>query len=472
VAAGLFMTQVDATVLSTAIPVMAVDFAIDPVHLKLALTSYLLAIAIFIPASGWIADRLGARNVFATAMAVFALGSIACALSQNLGEIVAARVLQGVGGAMMVPVGRLVVLRTIPRSQVVGAFAMLAMPAMVGPILGPPVGGFLATYATWHWIFWINVPFAAAAIVLALRYIPDVSEVGSVSFDWLGFALVGPGLCALLAGFSVIGMNLLSGWQIAATIGIGALLLAAYVMHASRTLNALIDLRLLSNLPFRCGVTGGFLFRLGVGASAFLLPLLLQVGLGYTAFQSGLVTFASGIGAFLMKAIAPRILRSYGFRRVLVANAFIAAALSALPAFFALGLPIVVMLLVLLALGFSRSLQFTSSNLVLYADMPEASLSRATTFQSVLQELSISVGIAAAALALHGAILISGEDALVAWHFVPAFLIFALLSLASVAPLSALPSDVGRGLTGAGSDEVMEPSGAVAPAASGPTRQH
>lgn len=446
VATGLLVEHIDATVLVTAIPTMAVDFQINPVHLKLAMTSYLLTLAVFIPASGWIADRFGARNVFCAAMAVFAAGSIACALSSSLAQIVTARILQGVGGAMMVPVGRIVVLRSVPRTEIVGAMALLAMPALMGPILGPPIGGFITTYAGWHWIFWINVPIAIVGIVLALLFIPQVKEPDSAKFDWGGFALVGPGLAALLAAVSLMGLEHGTQLWIFILAAVGLLLLAAYVQHALKRDNALIDLRLLAIPTFQSGILGGFLFRVGTGATPFLLPLMLQVGLGKTAFESGLITFATGVGALTMKVLAPRILARYGFRQVLVNNVFLASAFVVAPLLFLAGAPVPIMIAVLFIGGLSRSLQFTSVNAVIYADIPPDAISRASTFSAVFQELSGSVGIAVAALALQVVHPASGAE-LSANQFVWAFFIIAFISVTSILPFSRLRPDAGNNLT-------------------------
>ncbi len=443
VATALFMQNLDGTVLSTAIPTMARDFGISPVDLKLALTAYLLALAVFIPASGWMADRYGARNVFCLAMLVFGLGSIACALSESLAQIVMARVLQGMGGAMMVPVGRLVVLRAVPRAELVGAMSLLSVPALMGPIMGPPLGGMLTSYATWQWIFWINIPIAACGIVLAVLYIPDLRAAEHVAFDYVGFALIGPGLSLLLAGTSLLGVEGVAGIWIAATIATGAALVIAYVHYARRRMDALIDLNLLKISTFRTTALAGFLFRVGVGATPFLLPLMLQEGLGYAAFQSGLITFISGAGALAMKALAPPILARYGFRRVLIANAFIATALAALPAVFVLGLPVAVMVVMLFGSGLARSLQFTCLNLVIYADIEEKVLSRASSFAATLQELSGAMGIAVAALVLQLGQHVTGSTALEARHFVACFLVVGLVAVTSAAVLRRLPEGAG-----------------------------
>ena len=400
VATALFMENLDATVLATSLPAIAKDLGANPINLKLALTTYLLALAVFIPASGWMADRFGAKNIFRAAMVVFAAGSIACALSTGLGSLVAARVLQGMGGAMMTPVGRLIVLRTVRRAEMIGAIAWLSIPALVGPVLGPPLGGFITTYFDWRWIFWINIPVALAGIALITRFIPDVREETPKGFDLRGFLLIGPGLSLFLTGVTLLGLGLVTQQTVVAVIFAGAALLVAYVWHAPRVSEPIIDLKLLTIPTFRAGVVGGFLFRIGLGAGPFLLPLLFQAGFGMTAFQSGMLTFATGVGSMFMKTQVATILGRYGFRRVLVFNALIAALFAVAPALFTVATPPLLIILLFLVGGLSRSLEFTSLNTLAYADVSLERLSSATSFAAVCQNLSGSVGVTIAALGL------------------------------------------------------------------------
>ena len=272
--------------------------------MKLAVTSYLLSLAVFIPASGWTADRFGARTVFRAAIATFVVGSIGCALSRSLTEFVIARIVQGMGGAMMTPVGRLVLVRTIDKRNLVDAMAWVTMPALVGPIIGPPVGGFITTYASWHWIFIINVPIGLIGIVLATRYIEDVRAEDLGRFDLVGMALAGLGIAALAFGLSVAGLGLVPPAMVVSLAVTGVIFLAAYGVHARSTPAPALDLTLMRIPTFRANVVGGSLFRLGIGALSFLLPLMLQLGFGYTPLQSGLVTFSAAVGAFAMKAFA------------------------------------------------------------------------------------------------------------------------------------------------------------------------
>jgi len=382
-------------------------------------------------------------------MAVFAFGSVACALSESLLQIVAARVVQGMGGAMMVPVGRLVVLRAVPRTELLSALSLLSIPALLGPITGPPLGGLITTYASWHWIFWINLPFALAGIVLALIFVPDVKAATKTGFDYLGFALIGPGLSMFLAGASLFGVEGVGSVWVVLIIATGAVLIAAYIRYAMSRSGALIDLTLLKIPSFRYTIVGGFLFRIGLGATPFLLPLLLQEGFGYSAFQSGMITFVTGLGALTMKTSAPYILRRFGFRRVLISNAVLASVFAMAPALFVLGVPVAGMILLLFLGGLLRSLQFTSLSIVIYSDIGEEELSRASTFAATLQELSGTIGIAVAALILQLTQYATGTPALTAGHFTVCFVLLGLLAISSLVELTRLDPGVGRGMIGA-----------------------
>lgn len=447
VATALMMENIDSTVISTSLPAIAKDLGTNPIHLKLALTSYLLALAIFIPASGWMADRIGARKVFRAAIVVFAIGSIACAMSTNLGELVAARVLQGMGGSMMVPVGRLIVLRVTPKAGLVGALAWLTVPALLGPVLGPPLGGFITTYFHWRWIFWVNIPIAVAGVVLVTMFIPKIGvQEERRPFDLAGFLLAGPGLASFLTGLTLSGLSLATPLFIG-TLTLGGLaLILAYARHAYRVTDPLVDLRLFRYDTFRIASIGGTLFRVGGGATPFLLPLLFQLGFGLSPFQSGMMTFATGAGAIFMKFMAQRILQLWGFRRVLSVNAVIAASFLFAPAFFTADTPYLLMVGTLFAGGLSRSLQFTSITAMAYAEVPSDRLSSATSFNSVLQQLSGSIGITIAAFGLEAAQQMIGGDSLSAVHFPMVFALVALVSLSSDVFFLRLPRDAGGAL--------------------------
>ena len=442
IAVALFMENMDSTVIATSLPAIAADIGTNPLALKLAVTSYLLSLAIFIPASGWTADRFGARTVFRAAIGVFVLGSIGCALSSSLTDFVIARIVQGMGGAMMT-VGRMVVVRTISKRELVGAMAWVTTPALIGPVLGPPVGGFITTYATWHWIFIINVPIGLLGIVLATRYIPDVRAEGHERFDVVGMILAGLGIGGVAFGLSVLGLNFLPWFVVVALVVGGACFIAAYLAHARRTENPALDLTLFRLPTFFASVVGGFTFRLGLGALPFLLPLMLQIGFGMTPFQSGMITFATALGAMGMKWAVVFILRRFGFRNILVVNSVISAAFLAICAGFTTTTPIAVMMVLLFVGGFFRSLQFTSINTIAYADVEPQRVGRATALVSVAQQLSVSSGVALGAMAVELTVHLRGGGPLQAGDFPPAFLAVAAISALSALIFARLAPDAG-----------------------------
>jgi EmrB/QacA subfamily drug resistance transporter len=449
VATALFMENLDSTVISTSLPAIALDLHEDPVALKLALTAYLLSLAIFIPASGWTADRFGARKVFRAAIIVFALGSILCGLSSTLPQFVAARMIQGMGGAMMTPVGRLVLLRSVPRSEIVRSLAWLTVPALIGPVIGPPLGGFITTYFHWRWIFWINIPISVLGVVLATIYIPDVREEDTPPLDLLGFALIGVALSCLIFGFSAAGRGVIAAPLDAGLIALGFVSLAAYVRHALSAPHPILDVRLLKLPTFRASVGGGFLFRLGIGATPFLLPLLFQMGFGLSPFESGTLTFVSTLGAMMMKPTAGPILKKFGFRNVLVANALLSTCFFLANCLFEASTPHALIVAVLLAGGFFRSLEFTAINAVAYAEVEDRSMSHATSLAAAFQQLSLSVGVTLGAGVLeyvrggHGA-----GSTLVTADFAPAFLAVGLVSATSVLFFMRLSPDAGAEISG------------------------
>lgn len=445
VACALFMEQLDGTVISTSLPAIARDLQEDPIALKLALTSYLLALAVFIPASGWVADKFGTRTVFRVAIAVFTLGSILCGLSNSLPGFVFARIVQGTGGAMMVPVGRLLLLRSVERHNLVRALAYLTIPALLGPMIGPPVGGFITTYFQWRYIFWINVPIGALGITLVTLFIQDIREANVRPLDVKGFFLSGLGLSCLVFGMTILGRGFLPPWQNGLLIVFGAVMLALYVRHARRAESPIIDLSLLKLTTFRVSVTGGSLFRIGIGSLPFLLPLMLQLGFGMTPLQSGLTTFVAAAGAMAMKATAAPILNALGFKRVLVINALMGAAFIGVNGLFTPATPSFVLLGVLLAGGYFRSLEFTAINAIAYAEIGQDRLSRAVSFASVAQQLAISIGVALGAgvvqllRGLHG-----GDLQLSDFHW--AFVAVAILSALSALSFMKLPANAGTSL--------------------------
>ncbi len=446
VAVALFMENMDSTVIATALPAIAADIGANPLALKLAVTSYLLSLAIFIPASGWVADRFGARTVFRAAIGVFVLGSIGCAMAGSLTDFVVARIVQGIGGAMMTPVARLVLLRTIDRRALLGAMAWVTMPALIGPMVGPPVGGFITTYASWHWIFIINVPIGIIGIVLVTRYIEDIRAETRERFDFVGMALAGLGIAGVAFGLSVAGLDFLPTSVVVALIAGGAVFLSLYILHARRTPSAVLDLSLLAIPTFRASVIGGFLFRLGIGAWPFLLPLMLQIGLKMNPFQSGLITFAGSFGAMLMKPVIAPLIKRLGFKNILVPNAVISGALLAACATFTEAMPVAVMFAILLAAGFFRSLEFTSMNTLVYADIPSNRMSKATSLVSVTQQVSIAAGVAVGALAVDATFRFGGHGELTTADFQPAFLVVGLISASAALVFMRLHHDAGAEL--------------------------
>jgi EmrB/QacA subfamily drug resistance transporter len=448
VACALFMENLDSTVIATSLPAIAGDLHEDPISLKLALTSYLISLAIFIPASGWAADRFGARTVFRSAILVFVAGSILCGLSNTLPGLVGARVIQGLGGAMMVPVGRLLLLRTVERSELVNALSYLTVPALLGPMAGPLLGGFITTYFHWRWIFWINVPIGIAGVILATRFIENVKCETLWPLDAKGFVLSGLGLAFLVSGLGGFGRGLMP-WQDAVCLTVlGAAALTAYGLHARNAAFPLLDLKLLSIATFRASVTGGSLFRIGIGSVPFLLPLMLQVPFGLNAFQSGSITFIASAGAMVMKATAAPILRFFGFRRVLIYNAMISAGFLACYGTFTPSTPAAFMMSFFLVSGFVRSLEFTSLNAIAFADIDAAQMSRAVSFSSAAQQLSLSLGVAAGAAAIEGVALLNpGQYALSLENFRWAFAVMALTSASAAAAFVRLPAYAGSELT-------------------------
>jgi EmrB/QacA subfamily drug resistance transporter len=460
VAVALFMDNMDSTVIATSLPAIARAIGTNPLALKLAVTSYLLALAIFIPASGWMADRFGARNIFRIAIGVFMLGSIGCALSHALDQFVVARIVQGAGGAMMTPVGRLILVRSIDKKRLVDAMALVTIPALIGPICGPPLGGFITTYASWHWIFIINLPIGLLGIAMATRFIPDIIAPPPGPFDFVGFVLSGVGIAGLAFGLSVMGLAFLPNEIVAALLATGAVATAAYVLHARRAASPILDLNLFKIPTFRASVGGGFLFRLGIGALPFLLPMLLQIGFDLSPFQSGLITFTASLGAMFMKTAVTTILKYFGYRPVLIYNCLISAIFLTACAGFQPGVPYAAMVAVLLAGGFFRSLQFTAVNTIAYAEIEPPLMSRATTLSSVGQQLSISSGVAVGALVVEMTLRFRHETAMTAADFPPAFLVVGALTAAASLVFLRLPPDAGAELAGrvaAGHDDTKQP---------------
>lgn len=447
VASAMFMQQLDGTVLTVALPTMARDLGVPATNLSLALTSYLLSLALFIPASGALADRFGGRNLFCAAIGVFLVGSILCAQAGSLPLLVAARFLQGVGGAMMVPVGRLILLRSVAREDMVQALSWLVMPALVGPILGPPLGGLIVTWLDWRWIFYLNIPFGIAGIVGALTLIPDIRGEGPGPFDTVGFLLSGVALGCLLFGFELASRPGTGRVALGLAI-VGLVAGAGYVRHARRNASPILDLRLMRIQTFRLSVIGGSLTRITQGAQPFLLPLMLQLGFGLSPARTGTITMASAIGALAMKAIAPRVLKRFGFRRSLIVSGLVSSMGYATCAFFRPDWPAGAIASVLALSGFFTSFQFTGYNAIAYAEVDDARMSAATSFYATFQQLMLSLGICTAAMVLEVGTAIGGTGQPSLTVFSSAFLILAVISGSAVLWNRRFDDDAGAAMSG------------------------
>lgn len=442
------MEQMDATVLATALPTMARDFDVTAPAMSIAITSYLLMLAIFIPASGAMADRYGARRVFSVAIGVFVAGSIACSLTTSLPAMVAARLLQGAGGAMMAPIGRLILLRTVERRNLVSAMTWTLVPAFLGPMIGPPLGGFVVSYLDWRWIFYINVPIGLLGFWLVRRLVPEISpEAAPARFDFLGFVLCGVGLGCLLFGFETIGQNadLLRALLL---LAIGSAACAGYVWHAKRRPDPLVDLSLLKIDSFRLSVISGALMRVTQGAQPFLLPLMFQIGFGLSAVHSGQLILATSLGALVTRTFTPRILRLVGFRRGMMVNGILSSLGYAVCAFFRPGWPDWLMFALLFCCGAFMSFQFAAYNTVAYEAVPIARTSAASSLYTTLQQLMLSVGVCTGALLLKLTMAAGHQAEPRLIDFSAAFIVVSLISLSSMRWHKGFAQDVGHELSG------------------------
>jgi EmrB/QacA subfamily drug resistance transporter len=450
VASALFMEQLDSTVLATALPTMARYFDVSPSHMSIALTSYLLSLAVLIPASGHIADRFGARTVFSSAIIVFTLSSILCAQAQTLPMLVAARLLQGAGGAMMIPVGRLVLLRSVDKSDLVSAMGWFLVPGLIGPILGPPIGGLIVTYLDWRWIFYINVPIGVLGVVLTRAFIQNTHSATRQPFDLWGFALSGVSLACLLFGFETTSRGVGETSLALALIGAGLVSGVAYVVYArrARRVTPILDLSLMSIKTFRVSLVAGSLSRITQGAQPFLLPLMMQLAFGLSAAQSGLLTFATACGAMTMKGTAAPILRRFGFRSTLIWNGVLSSLLYAICAAFRADWPHWLLFVVLAICGFSMSLQFTAYNTVAYDDVPAERTAAANSFYTTFQQLALSFGICTGALALTISKTVAGHLHASVGDFSTAFLVVTAISLLAAPVCLGYPRNAGSEMSG------------------------
>ena len=397
VAVAFFMESLDTTILNTAVPAIAEALKVAPLSMKAVLSSYTLSLAVFIPISGWMADRYGTRRVFASAIGLFTLGSLFCGLSTNIHVLVACRILQGCGGAMMVPVGRLTIVRTFAKSELIRAMSFVAIPGLIGPMLGPIAGGMIVAYLHWRVIFFVNLPIGLAGLILVYLHLPDYREKSN-PLDIVGLILFGSGIALLSYVLEVFGEHTLGLGEILGLLAISIMLLAGYGLHASKTPFPLLELSLFRIRTFRAAVSGSFFTRLGIGGIPFILPLLYQVGFGFSPIHSGLLMMPQAIASISLKITMPRILARFGYRGVLISNTIILGLQIILFATIGVGTPLWLIVVEMFAYGFFSSLQYTSMNTLVYADVSEEQASSASSIASTMQQLSMSFGIATASL--------------------------------------------------------------------------
>jgi EmrB/QacA subfamily drug resistance transporter len=399
VAVAFFMESLDTTILNTAVPAISSALKVAPLSMKAVLASYTLSLAVFIPISGWMADRFGTRRVFASAIGLFTLGSFLCGISTDIHVLVACRVLQGCGGAMMVPVGRLTLVRTFAKSDLLRTMSFVAIPALVAPMLGPIAGGLIVGYLHWRFIFFLNLPIGLAGLLMVYLHLPDYREKNIHPLDIVGLILFGAGVALLSYVLEIFGEHALSSREISGLLVLSLVLLAGYGLHAKSIAYPLLELSLFRIRTFRASVSGSFFTRLGIGGVPFLLPLLYQVGLGFTPIQSGLLIMPQAVAAMSMKLVMPRLLSFFGYRGVLISNTVILGFLLLLFATIGVHTPVWVIVLQAFSYGAFTSLQYTSMNTLVYADITEEETSNASSIASTMQQMSISFGVAAAGLA-------------------------------------------------------------------------
>ena len=448
IGSALFMQTLDATIIVNALPTMARSLGESPLTLNLAISIYFLSTAVFLPLSGWAADKFGSRIVLTSAIALFALSSLFCGLADTLWQLIVGRILQGMAGAAMAPVGRLVLLKTVPKSELVRAMSTLTIPALVGPIVGPIAGGAIVTFATWPWVFFINVPIGVIGVLLVWLLVPNVRERDVNPLDVRGAVLMGLGLAGLIFGLDNAGSGALSVAWLWTLLGGGALCLYCYYLHAKRKPGAIVDLSLFRISTFSAALIGGTFGRLVLGASPFLLAILLQVVFGLSAFHAGLLTFTGAVGAIFMKTTAPPIIRRFGFRRVLIANTVLTSTILLSYASITAATPHVVLIVMFFVAGFLRSLQFTALGTMVFADVPPTQMSGASSLSSVGQQLSQALGVALAALVLYAMRHFHPQGALGVQDIAPAFLLVGVLSLCGLFFFMRLPGDAAAELSG------------------------
>ncbi|HXE28326.1 MAG TPA: DHA2 family efflux MFS transporter permease subunit, partial [Stellaceae bacterium] len=429
-----------------ALPAMARSLGEDPLRLNLAITCYLLALAVFVPVSGWLSDKFGGKRVFMIAIVIFSLSSLFCGLSHNLAELVVWRTLQGVGGAMMTPVGRIIVIKSVPKSEVVQAINWITIPALLGPILGPSVGGFIVTYFSWEWIFFINLPIGLLGVFLVEAFIPDLRESDVPRFDLRGFLLVGCAVAALILGFEAMGRGLFPTSAVIVLIGTGLCCAVLYIAHARRRESPIVDLNLLRQRTFSVSIWGGALVYIGATSQVFLLALLLQLGFGFTPFESGLTTLATAAGSIMIKSMVRPVLRFFGIRRLLIYNTLLTAAYIFACGLFRENTPYLLILLILWIAGLSRSVEYTAIQSLAYADLPPALTARATSFSSMSQQIWLSFGVGLVALVMQLAREWHGHEVIAPNDITPAYFVIAFASLAAAGIFARMPKSAGAEL--------------------------
>ncbi|MER9416735.1 DHA2 family efflux MFS transporter permease subunit [Mesorhizobium sp. M0306] len=449
VAVAFFMQLLDSTIISTSLPQMGESFGVPAVAMSIGITVYMLTMAVFVPLSGWLADRFGARNIFLVAIALFTLASLACGISQNLAEFVAARAVQGLGSALMTPVGRILVLRNAPKSELLNATALITWPALFAPVVGPVLGGFITTYLSWHWNFFINIPLGVTGLALVARFIPGDREAGGKPLDWPGFFLTSVGLACLLYGLERIAHPEDGVLPTMALLGTGILVGWLAVRHLGRANHPLLDLTAFKVQTFAIStLSAGTIFRIAINATPFLLPLLFQVGFGLSPVDAGMMILAYFLGNLGMKAVTTPTLRRFGFRSVLIVNGVIASLSIMACAALSPQTPQALVVALMLIAGLSRSMQFTALNTLAFADVASQQRSSAATLSSMLQQVAMLFGVAVAAALLNLSQIARGVAALDLVDFRLAFLVIGAIGLVASFRFLALPKAAGAEVSG------------------------
>jgi len=444
---ALLMSSLNASSISVALPSMSRDLGVAPLRLNVVLTAYILAQVIFLPASAWLADRFGATRMLQVAILLFAASSLACGLAQSLTVLVAARITQGLAGAMIAPVGRLILLRSTPRNELISALSVLSLPVQLGPLAGPLIGGLVVGVLGWHWVFLINLPVAVIAFALVARHVPLVPARAAGRLDWRGSMLIGIGSASFIYALDLLLQPDAEALPILAAFALALVAAVFYWRHAKRRHDAAVDLKLFQIATFRSAVIGGAFFRLIPGATPFLFALMFQVAFGMSALAAGTMTFMTAVGSLLMKTVAPPLLRRFGFRRVLVSNCVLTSVIFMSYALITPDMPSSAIMAALAAGGFFRALQFTATWSLAFADISEAQMGRATTTTAIVQQMVQSISTASAAVILYALMQSNGQAVLDAWTVHVAFVVIGLLSLISLAWFAKLPASAGDSLT-------------------------